>query len=166
MIIIIGISGCSRNDEAVINNSEYIMAEESTSDTVQLSEIIPPKFREDFATLSYEDQSDVLFWGDSTIDSDVVWAKSGYPGFDYPIIITTKTDITAKTVSIYVSWGMYTYSKISSGVAFKENKNLIDKETGKALVNYSKASEYLLLWCEKTKCYTMYLKTGGTEIVI
>ena len=38
-------------------------------------------------------------------------------------------------------------------------KNLIGKETGEGLVNYLKASEYLFFWCEKTKCYTMYLMT-------
>lgn len=153
------LTGCGSQKYTPGSNTEV----EKEEDTVKLSEVRTPAFEEDFCTLSFDGSYLGVQWGAGS--ECVMWKESGYPGFDYPMIVTTTQAVSADAVTLTLSWGTYLYDKVCSGFAFSEGNNLFDNNSGDALVNWAHAEEILVLWDSTTGQYAKYQLRGGTKIV-
>lgn len=166
-ILVISLILCGCNAE----KEQYDTVEETeivAIDTVLLDDVHPPKYCDDFATLTGSSgKTTVVSWGISIIKKNVMWNSSGYPGFGYPMIIELQSEFPNDNI-VYVTtqWGRYNYEYCYSGKAFPEDDNLVDEKTGQTLVNWGKLGEFLVLWDSATNHYQMYLLKGGTEIVL
>ena len=55
---------------------------------VELKNVKAPEYKEDFATLDVGDKSLIVYWAIGISNaSNFMWYNSGYPGFDYPMVI-------------------------------------------------------------------------------
>ena len=134
--------------------------------SVSVSDIRTPQYREDFATLEFNEQSVIVYWGcGHDANATFMWGASAYPGFEYPMIIQTKYTLEGnQKVSLSTQWGYFEYVLMEAGTAFQENGNLICTETGKQLVNWGRANEILVFWNDRTEQYWMFEKENGTII--
>ena len=140
--------------------------EESTQESiVNLSGVKPPGFGEDFATLTVGDNDIPICWGISEDGNGFVWQASGYPGFDYPMIIEVTEEVgVCEEVELVTSWGYWYYKFEKSGSAFEEAEALIDKETGNELVNFGRIGEMVVVWSKNSGNYSLYCKDRGTVV--
>lgn len=162
LILITTVTGCGSTDDT---ESTYITSTEidSSEDVVSLSCVVAPKFRDDFCTLNYDGCYQAVQWGDGAVA--IMWKESGYPGFDYPMVIEMTNTVSSANVILTVSWGVYQYNKVVEGTAFCENNNLIDSDTGDALVEWCRVGEYLVIWNSVSGEYSKYVLQEGTKIV-
>lgn len=158
LILAVLVIGCGTVENAVAPSTEVV-----NTDTVSLSDVRAPAFEEDFCTLSFDNTYLGVQWGAGS--GCIMWRESGYPGFDYPIIISTTQAIHADEVKLTVGWGKYVYKKTGDGYAYKESGNLLDKETGTTVLQWGHAKEVLVLWDESSSYYSVYDFQEGTEIV-
>lgn len=140
--------------------------------TIDLQDVNAPKYKEDFATLDVKDNSLVVYWAIGISESSCfMWYKSGYPGFDYPMVIEildNYDDLILQTneVELTTQWGVYKYEKNTEGFAYKENWLLIDCVSGKQIVNFGREGEDLVIWEKTTKRYYVFKKKEGTTIQV
>lgn len=154
------------NSVATLSDSSAPEDADTCEDTVRLSEICAPGYREDFATLTLGDSDIAILWGDNWASGRAfMWEESGYPGFDYPIIIEVSVALYGEEAVIVTSWGSYYYDLESSGTSYRENRNLVDEKTGEKLVQWGKLGEDLIIWNAKTKEYSKFFFKEGTKIL-
>lgn len=139
---------------------------------VGLKNVKAPEYKEDFATLDVGDKSLIVYWAIGISNaSNFMWYNSGYPGFDYPMVIEIcKESINyfkdENYVNLTTQWGNYSYKKILDGFAYKESDNLVDKNTGNPVINFGKIGEDLVVWDKTSQIYYVYEKKKGTTIQI
>lgn len=144
---------------------DHVLAVESEYGSVSLSQIHTPKYEEDFATLYSGTTTSVVHWGVG--GNSCMWSESGYPGFDYPMVIETSTNLDeCLRAYIQTQWGQYEYKYVGNGNAIKAGDNLIDLITGDPLVNWGKLGENLIVWNNETGKYVRYDLCEGTKIAL
>lgn len=158
LIISIFLTACGAEESTTVYDSE-----KTETSAVPLEEVKAPSFEEDFCTLSFDDTYWSVRWGAGT--GCVMWKESGYPGFDYPMIVSTIQPVTSAEVKLTLSWGEYVYYRLSAGKAFSESGNLIDKDSGEKLVDWGHSKEILILWDVNSEYYSLYEFQEGTEII-
>lgn len=156
-LMLVGCSAPHQEESVVYNATELEM-----TDTVSLSTVELPEFEEDFATLKADNEYPV-YWGVKD-NGLVMWRRSGYPGFDYPMVIEGIAT-TAANVSLITSWGNYDYKLVKLGYAVCNDEQLIDVNSCKEVITWWKAEEVLVLWSKVNGQYAYYVLVGGTEIV-
>lgn len=166
LFLVLLLAGCDTSDITVKSTVQATSTTEvSAYGEVLLEKITPPVFEEDFATLVMGNSSVPVYWGHS--DSAFVWKESGYPGFDYPIVVEMGCLISeTDTVSITTGWGVYDYRLVDTGYAFAESNNLKRKTDGKFLVNWGRLGEILIVWSRNDEKYCKYELSGGTKVVL
>ena len=159
--IILCCAGCAKQQQV---STEVATGEQITgTETVSLSEISPPKFNDDFATIECAGNFMSVVWGAN--GTNVMWKESGFPGFGYPMVVQTSSDPVSCEATITTSWGHWEYTPVSSGSAYLQSDNLVDAESGKVLISWGVSKEDLILWNEESLNYVEYEYSGGTKIV-
>lgn len=165
--ILVCTTGCGGREEPV-EDALDVAPTVNPYGEIELNEVRTPDYRDDFATLSVNDNDTVVYWGDDDFRGcAIMWGESGYPGFDYPMIVelNAATCEVGTVAKIATQWGVFVYECVGSGEAFKDNSNLVDKGTGEFLVNWGKMGEVLILWNPNDKRYSQFELKEGTEIV-
>ena len=139
---------------------------EKAGDYVYLEFIEPPKWGEDFATID-DGEIKSVSWGASD-DGAYFCESAGFPGFDKPIVIVGDFSEKDQYV-VQTTYGTYYYvfAKVESAkLDSTGSQNLIDKNTGENLINFSISEETLYLYNPETETVISAHFDHGTEIKI
>lgn len=161
------LTGCGVAHPCVENRGAEPKTTINSDGCVALKDVDPPVWNSVFASVSVNGQCHSIDWG--TGDDWIMTGNSGYPGFNHPMLVVTNGEQVANCVELVTNYGRYVYEcgrKCVGAVLSDNGKNLIKKDTGQDLVNFSASGETLWFYNPKRKEAVSAEFKHGTSVIV
>lgn len=167
VIVCLCLTGCGVTHPCVENRVAETEATTTSDGCVALKDVDPPVWNNVFASVSVNRQCYSVDWG--TGDDWIMTGSSGYPGFNHPMLVVTNGEQVAESVELVTNYGRYVYecgSECVGAVLSDDGKNLIKKDTGQVLINFSASGENLWFYNPKKESAVSAVLKHGTSIIV
>ncbi len=168
IVVTLLFSGCSRSVSEPVVPLESVnqpTMQTVTEASVQLQDVTFPVWDDVFVVMETGGQLYPVNWG---ISEDGCWLteSSGFPGFDYPMLIVgTELDLSEEVFlqTEYGSWE-YQLEEEEEAVFDRNVENAISLRDEEGVVNFNQGLEVLYIMdLDSSEIYS-YQKVGGTVI--